>query len=41
MSGNATPWQPGALLMALRVRGKAVEEIPGGNASLLSLQKKS
>src|SRR5204863_8972981 len=29
MSGNATPSQMGALLMALRVRGEAVGEITG------------
>lgn len=30
MSGNATPSQMGAFLMALRVRGETVEEITGG-----------
>lgn len=30
MSGNATPAQMGAFLMALRVRGETVEEITGG-----------
>ena len=30
MSGNATPSQMGAFLMALRVRGESVEEITGG-----------
>src|ERR1044071_790902 len=29
MSGNATPSQMGALLMALRVRGESVDEITG------------
>src|SRR5678815_1742531 len=29
MSGNATPSQMGALLMALRVRGETVDEITG------------
>ncbi|MGH6959670.1 MAG: anthranilate phosphoribosyltransferase, partial [Dongiaceae bacterium] len=29
MSGNATPSQMGAFLMALRVRGETVEEITG------------
>src|ERR1700748_2502936 len=29
MSGEATPWQMGGLLMALRVRGESVEEITG------------
>ena len=30
MSGNATPSQMGAFLMALRVRGESVNEITGG-----------
>jgi anthranilate phosphoribosyltransferase len=30
MSGNATPAQMGAFLMALRQRGETVEEITGG-----------
>ena len=30
MAGEATPAQMGGLLMALRVRGESVDEIPGG-----------
>ena len=30
MSGNATPSQMGALLMALRLRGETVDELTGG-----------
>src|SRR5260221_7134831 len=34
MSGEATPSQMGALLMALRVRGETVEEITGAVSAL-------
>ena len=34
MSGNATPSQMGAFLMALRVRGETVEEITGGATTM-------
>ncbi|MBX3453965.1 anthranilate phosphoribosyltransferase [Ferrovibrio sp.] len=34
MSGNATPSQMGAFLMALRVRGETVDEITGGAQTL-------
>lgn len=34
MSGNATPSQMGAFLMALRVRGETVDEITGGAMTL-------
>lgn len=34
MSGNATPAQMGAFLMALRVRGETVDEITGGAMTL-------
>ncbi|CAL8981098.1 Anthranilate phosphoribosyltransferase [Rhodoplanes serenus] len=36
MSGDATPSQMGALLMALRVRGETVEEITGAVAAMRS-----
>src|ERR1700674_4162556 len=34
MSGEATPSQMGALLMALRVRGETVEEITGAGTAM-------
>src|ERR1700740_627499 len=34
MSGEATPSQMGGLLMALRVRGETVEEVPGGVSAM-------
>src|ERR1700759_815275 len=36
MSGEATPSQMGGLLMALRVRGETVEEIPGAGSPMRS-----
>ena len=36
MSGEATPSQMGALLMALRVRGETVEEITGAVSAMRS-----
>src|SRR5262245_4675608 len=34
MSGNATPAQMGAFLMALRVRGETIDEITGAAATM-------
>src|SRR5436189_5605605 len=34
MSGEATPWQMGALLMGLRVRGETVDEITGAVSAM-------
>ncbi|RTL88439.1 anthranilate phosphoribosyltransferase, partial [Ancylobacter aquaticus] len=34
MSGEATPSQIGAILMALRVRGEAIEEIAGAVSTM-------